>query len=61
MNESEKYSAGAEARRGVPGRAYMPDEPLRQDALMRYLGAIAAVSAAKAARPAARAPAQTSS
>ncbi|WP_329107248.1 CBS domain-containing protein [Streptomyces sp. NBC_01439] len=56
MNESEKYSAGAEARRGVPGRAYMPDEPLRQDALMRYLGAIAAVSAAKAARPAARAP-----
>ncbi|MFJ7590580.1 CBS domain-containing protein [Streptomyces sp. NPDC097617] len=55
MNERENHSAGTEARRGVPGRASMPDEPLRQDTLMRYLGAIAAVSAAKAARPA-RAP-----
>ncbi|MFB7467719.1 CBS domain-containing protein [Streptomyces sp. NPDC056224] len=56
MNEHEKYSAGAEAGRAMPGHAWRPDEPLRQDALMRYLGAIAAVSAAKAARPAARAP-----
>ncbi|WP_314251738.1 CBS domain-containing protein [Streptomyces kutzneri] len=56
MNEHEKYSAGADARRTGPRHAWRPDEPLRQDALMRYLGAIAAVSASKGARPAAQAP-----
>lgn len=61
MNEHEKYSAGADARRTGPRHAWRPDEPLRQDALMRYLGAIAAVSASKGPGLPPRRPARPSS
>lgn len=50
VTEREKTSAGAEARRAVPAKAWRPtDEPLRQDMLLRYLGAVATVSAKQAA------------
>ncbi|MGW0748117.1 CBS domain-containing protein [Streptomyces sp. NPDC002587] len=56
MNEREKFAAGAEASRAVPRHGWRPDEPQRQDALMRYVGALADLSAAKPRRPAAQAP-----
>lgn len=50
VTERENTSAGAEARRAVPAKAWRPtDEPLRQDMLLRYLGAVATVSAKQAA------------
>ncbi|MEV0493063.1 CBS domain-containing protein [Streptomyces atratus] len=49
MSEHEKFSAGADARREAPGKAPRPDEPLRQDMLLRYLGAVTTVSAERAA------------
>ncbi|MFJ7199165.1 MULTISPECIES: CBS domain-containing protein [unclassified Streptomyces] len=49
MTERENIAAGAEARRAVPGKAWRPDEPLRQDMLLRYLGTVARVSAKQAA------------
>ncbi|MER5202140.1 CBS domain-containing protein [Streptomyces sp. NPDC002825] len=56
MTEREKFAAGAEARRAVPRHGWRPDEQQRQDALLRYVGALANVSTAKKARPAAQAP-----
>ncbi|MFE2125041.1 CBS domain-containing protein [Streptomyces amritsarensis] len=56
MNQHENSAAGAEARRVAPRHAWRSDEPQRQDALTRYLGALAALSAAKTQRPAAQAP-----
>jgi CBS domain-containing protein len=49
MTKRENIAAGAEARRAVPGKAWRPDEPLRQDMLLRYLGTVARVSAKQAA------------
>ncbi|MCQ4080617.1 CBS domain-containing protein [Streptomyces sp. RB6PN25] len=49
MSEREHHAAGSEARRTLPGRTWRPDEQQRQDMLMRYLGAVAATSAARAA------------
>lgn len=49
MTERENIAAGAEARRAVSGNAWRPDEPLRQDRLLRYLGTVATVSAKQAA------------
>ncbi|MGW7363727.1 CBS domain-containing protein [Streptomyces sp. NPDC054841] len=53
MTERERFSAGAEARRAVPGKAPSFSEPLREATLLRYLGAVAKVSAkqAEARRP----------
>ncbi|WP_326648136.1 MULTISPECIES: CBS domain-containing protein [unclassified Streptomyces] len=54
MSEREKFSAGAEARRAMPGGAWSPEETRRQDMLVRYIGAVAAISTKQAvgARPA---------
>ncbi|MFI2368090.1 CBS domain-containing protein [Streptomyces sp. NPDC018833] len=49
MTEREKFSAGAEARRAAPGRMPRPDAPRREELLLRYLGAVASVSAKQAA------------
>ncbi|WP_406499891.1 CBS domain-containing protein [Streptomyces sp. NBC_00846] len=49
MTECENIAAGAEGRRAVPGKAWRPDEPLRHDMLLRYLGTVARVSAKQAA------------
>ncbi|MFF1650455.1 CBS domain-containing protein [Streptomyces sp. NPDC058240] len=49
MTERENIEAGAEARRAVPGKAWRPDEPLRQDMLVRYLDTVASVSAKQTA------------
>lgn len=48
MSEHEYFSAGAESRRATPGNAWSPEEPHRQEALLRYLGAVAAISTARA-------------
>ncbi|MFJ9846647.1 CBS domain-containing protein [Kitasatospora sp. NPDC101155] len=48
MSEHEYFSAGTESRRSVPGKAWSPEEPQRQDMLLRYLGAVAGISAARA-------------
>ncbi|MCX4510672.1 CBS domain-containing protein [Streptomyces sp. NBC_01619] len=55
MSEREKFSAGAEARRAAPGGLPGPGEPRHQELLLRYLGAVASVSAKQTAarRPAA--------
>ena len=45
MNKHENHSTGAEARRAVPSHAWRPREEARQDLFLRYLGAVAAVSA----------------
>ncbi|MDI9885104.1 CBS domain-containing protein [Streptomyces sp. HNM0645] len=45
MTDRESPAAGVEARRAVPGRASRIDEPLREDMLLRYIGAMAAASA----------------
>jgi hypothetical protein len=59
MSERGKFPAGAEARRAVPGVMPRPDEPRREELLLRYLGAVASVSAeqADARRPTATGPA----
>ncbi|MEU6371288.1 CBS domain-containing protein [Streptomyces sp. NPDC046931] len=59
MNKQENYSTGAEARRAVPSHTWRPREETRQDLLLRYLGAVATVSAkhAGAERQPASAPA----
>ncbi|UUN25607.1 CBS domain-containing protein [Streptomyces sp. FIT100] len=60
MTEREMSSTGAEARRVAPdGTPAPPDEPRREDLLLRYAGAVASVSAKEAAarRPAATGPA----
>lgn len=44
MHEREGSAAGVEARRAVPGRASRINEPLREDLLLRYIGAMAAAS-----------------
>ncbi|MET7380655.1 CBS domain-containing protein [Streptomyces sp. NPDC005526] len=49
MNEHEAYSTGAEARHGVPGRPPGPAEAVHEEMLLRYLGAMAAVSSKQAA------------
>ncbi|PZH16781.1 hypothetical protein C1I97_06100 [Streptomyces sp. NTH33] len=45
MNQHENHSAGTEARRTVPSHAWSPREEARQEQLLRYLGAVAAVAA----------------
>lgn len=42
MSQFDSFSAGSEARRSQPRRAWRPDEQHRQEALIRYLGAVAA-------------------
>jgi CBS domain-containing protein len=49
VSERQSHAAGAEARRVVPGRQWRPDEEHRQEMLLRYLGAVASASAARAA------------
>ncbi|MCQ4084818.1 CBS domain-containing protein [Streptomyces sp. RB6PN25] len=48
MSERENHAAGSEVRRTLPGRTWRPDEHQRQDMLLRYLGAVATASAARA-------------
>ncbi|MDT0468616.1 CBS domain-containing protein [Streptomyces gibsoniae] len=45
MSKRENHSTGAEARRTVPSGHWRPGEEGRQDLLLRYLGAVATVSA----------------
>ncbi|WNM32135.1 CBS domain-containing protein [Streptomyces sp. Li-HN-5-11] len=45
MNQHENFSAGAEARRSLPSRHWSPGEGVRQDMLVRYLGAVATAAA----------------
>ena len=45
MSEHENFSTGTEARRSLPSRPWSPGEGARQDILVRYLGAVAAVAA----------------
>ncbi|MFP1625552.1 CBS domain-containing protein [Streptomyces sp. 5K101] len=61
MTGREKFSAGAEARRAAPGGTPRPDKPRREDLLLRYLGAVATVSAEQSAarRPTAAGPARS--
>ncbi|WP_405522561.1 CBS domain-containing protein [Streptomyces canus] len=49
MSDSEHRSAEGEARRSMPGRPWSPQEEPRQDALRRYLGAIAGAASARSA------------
>lgn len=51
MTKREKHSTGTEARRAVPSRHWRPGEEGRQDSLVRYLGAVATVSARHAEAP----------
>lgn len=44
MTEHENFSTGAEARHTVPSHTWRPGEDARHDALLRYLGAVQAVS-----------------
>ncbi|MGW3938796.1 CBS domain-containing protein [Streptomyces phaeochromogenes] len=48
MSDFERHASGTEARRTTPGRPWAPAEGQRQDALQRYLGAVAAAAATKA-------------
>ncbi|WP_329316979.1 CBS domain-containing protein [Streptomyces sp. NBC_01262] len=48
MSDFERHSVGNDARHAMPGRPWRPDEEHRQDVLRRYLGAVAAVSSARA-------------
>ncbi|MFJ7904683.1 CBS domain-containing protein [Streptomyces sp. NPDC096198] len=45
MNAHENFRAQADARQGVPARAWSPAEAARQDMLLRYLGAVASAAA----------------
>lgn len=58
MNNSDNFSAGAEARHAVPSRSRRPGEEHRQELLLRYLSALATVAAkhATSERPAASVP-----
>ncbi|MEH0416749.1 CBS domain-containing protein [Streptomyces sp. B21-083] len=47
MSDFEHSSAEKEARRTMPGRPWTPREEPRQDALRRYLGAIAGAASAR--------------
>ncbi|MEV0304310.1 CBS domain-containing protein [Streptomyces prasinus] len=47
MSDFEHSSAEKEARRTMPGRPWSPREEPRQDALRRYLGAIAGAASAR--------------
>ncbi|MFJ7910488.1 HPP family protein [Kitasatospora sp. NPDC096204] len=49
MSEHDDFSAGAEARRATPGKAWSPEEPHRQETLLRYLGAVASATASRGA------------
>lgn len=51
MSDFEDSSAEHEARRTTPGRAWTPQETLRQDLLRRYLGAVAGAASARSAEP----------
>ncbi|MDX2681492.1 hypothetical protein [Streptomyces soliscabiei] len=48
MSDFDHEAAGKEARRVAPRRSWTPEEEHRQDALRRYLGALASVAAAEA-------------
>ncbi|WP_406411449.1 CBS domain-containing protein [Streptomyces sp. NBC_01614] len=56
MSESEQSSAQQEARHTTPGRPWTPQEEPRQDALGRYLMAVAAAASARSAEEPERAP-----
>ncbi|WP_369221156.1 CBS domain-containing protein [Streptomyces sp. R39] len=45
MNTHENFSAESDARRSVPPRPWSPGEQMRQDTLVRYLGAVATAAA----------------
>ncbi|MFJ9902209.1 CBS domain-containing protein [Streptomyces sp. NPDC101152] len=47
MSDSEHRSAEKEARRTMPGRPWTPQEEPRQDALRRYLAAVAGAASAR--------------
>ncbi|MET9132925.1 CBS domain-containing protein [Streptomyces antibioticus] len=47
MSDFEHRSAEKESRRAMPGRPWTPDEEPRQDALRRYLGAVAGAAWAR--------------
>ncbi|MFE9644497.1 CBS domain-containing protein [Streptomyces sp. NPDC006365] len=49
MSDLEGSSAEKEARRSTPGRPWTPQEEPRQDALGRYLAAVAAAASARSA------------
>jgi CBS domain-containing protein len=49
VSDFERSSADKEARRSMPGRPWTPQEEPRQDALRRYLGAIAGAASARSA------------
>lgn len=49
MSDFEHSSAQKDARRTAPGRPWTPQEEPRQDALGRYLAAVAAAASAKSA------------
>ncbi|WP_405876884.1 CBS domain-containing protein [Streptomyces sp. NBC_01136] len=57
MNKRENYSSGADARGAVPSHAWRPSEESRQDLFLRYLGAVATVSAEQASAERQTAPA----
>ncbi|MEU8986649.1 hypothetical protein AB0C98_09215 [Streptomyces sp. NPDC048558] len=56
MSEFEQSSAQQEARRTTPGRPWTPQEQPRQDALGRYLMAVAAAASARSDEEFERAP-----
>jgi CBS domain-containing protein len=47
VSQFESFSAGTEARRTHPRRSWRPDEDHKQEALIRYLGAVAAQAHAR--------------
>ncbi|MCF4136752.1 hypothetical protein L1856_07570 [Streptomyces sp. Tue 6430] len=49
MSDFEHSSAEHEARHTTPGRAWTPEETLRQDLLRRCLGAVAGAASARSA------------
>ncbi|MFF7490094.1 CBS domain-containing protein [Streptomyces luteogriseus] len=49
MSDFEHRSVEKEARRSTPGRPWTPQEEPRQDALRRYLAAVAAAASARSA------------
>lgn len=49
MSDFEHRSAEKEARRTMPGRPWTPEEEPRQDALRRYLAAVAGAASARGA------------
>ncbi|MDF3149020.1 MULTISPECIES: CBS domain-containing protein [unclassified Streptomyces] len=61
MSNFEQSSAGKDARRTMPRRPWTPQEEPRQEALGRYLAAVAAASARKSAKEPEPAPGRESS